>query len=205
MEKYLITQSLLASWMYMFDCFDGFEEDARAEFIRTLKREKTEPTEAMQAGIEFENAVYAAAAGVHRTPHPKWESGIQKVAAIVRGAPVQVRVQREIEVDDMTFVAYGILDALMAGTIYDVKFKNRNFKDVELAGAYLESPQHPMYFYIVPEAREFIYLVSDGSDLYTERYTPENSRSISDIISDFISSITSMGLLDIYKEKWLAK
>lgn len=105
----------------------------------------------------------------------------------------------------MTFIAYGILDVLKAGTIYDVKFKSRNFKDVELAGTYLESPQHPMYFYIVPEAREFVYLVSDGSDLYTERYTPDTSRPISDIIGEFILSITSMGLLDTYKEKWLAK
>lgn len=205
MEKFLITQSLLSSWMYMFDCPEGGEEDAKADFVRTLNREKKEPTDAMLNGIEFENAVYAAAAGVQRTPHPKWESGIQKVAAIVRGAPVQVRVQRDIEVCGMTFVAYGILDVLKAGTIYDVKFKSRNFKDVELAGAYLESPQHPMYFYIVPEARDFVYLVSDGSDLYTERYTPDTSRPISDIIGEFILSITSMGLLDIYKEKWLAK
>lgn len=205
MEKYLITQSLLSSWMYMFDCFEGGEEDAKADFLRTLNREKAEPSEAMLNGIEFENAVYAAAAGLRRPPHPKWESGIQRVAAIVRGAPVQVRVQRDIEVAGMTFIAYGILDVLKAGTIYDVKFKSRNFKDVELAGTYLESPQHPMYFYIVPEAREFVYLVSDGSDLYTERYTPDTSRPISDIIGEFILSITSMGLLDTYKEKWLAK
>lgn len=205
MARYLITKSLLSAWMYCFECYEGSEEDAKADFLLALQREPSEMNEAIQAGIEFENEVYRAAAGVARAPHPKWESGIQAVAAQIRGASVQVRLSREIEVRGMSFMAHGVLDALQAGTISDVKFKTKSFGSLELAGSYFTSPQHPMYFYLVPEAREFKYLVSDGADLYIERYTPEESRPIADIISEFIDSLTGMGLLDLYKEKWGAQ
>ena len=62
-----------------------------------------------------------------------------------------------------------------------------------------------MYFYLVPEAYEFRYLVSDGQDLYVEKYHPDECRDIKDIVAEFLDSITSMGLLPLYKEKWLAK
>lgn len=201
---YLITQSLISAWQYMFDCFPGCEDDAKASFLATLNRERTEQTTAMLNGIEFETEVYKAAAGVPREPHPAWESGIQLIAPIIAGGQYQVKASREIEVDGMTFLAYGILDALKAGSISDVKFKSKSFGSVELAGSYLDSPQHPMYFYLVPEAHEFTYLVSDGDDLYTERYTPEETRPLTDIIHEFIASLTEMGLLETYKEKWRA-
>lgn len=204
MARYLITKSLLSSWAYMFDCREGSEEDAKEAFLFALRREKTEPSDAIQNGIEFENEVYSVVAGAKRAPHHKWENGIQAVASEIKGAALQVRVSREIEVRGMTFFAYGILDALKAGTISDVKFKNKPFKDLELAGTYLNDPQHPMYFYLVPEAHEFQYLVSDGDELYKERYTPEDTRPISSFIAEFIDSISSMGLLDLYKEKWMA-
>lgn len=104
----------------------------------------------------------------------------------------------------MTFLCYGILDALCAGVISDVKYKQKSFGSLDLAGNYLDSAQHPMYFYIVPEAYEFRYLVSDGTDLYKEVYRRGECRDIAEIITDFISSITSLGLLDEYKRHWLA-
>lgn len=59
MERYLITQTLLSSWAYVFNCRDECAEDAMADFLRTLNREKTEATEAMLDGIAFENEVYS--------------------------------------------------------------------------------------------------------------------------------------------------
>lgn len=203
MEKYLITQSLLSAWNYMFDCHEGFEEDAKADFLSALERQKKPATEAMLNGIDFENEVYAQAHGLPREPHDKWEPGIRKVAAIVGTAPVQIKAKREIEVCGMTFLVYGILDALQAGVIYDVKFRNKSLGSEDIYGKYLNSPQHPAYFYIVPEATEFRYLVSDGEDLYQEIYTRENARFIGDIIAEFISSLESMDLLDRYKQHWL--
>ena len=130
---YLITQSLLSAYQYMFDCYPGCEDDAKASFLAALNREKSEPSEAMLNGIEFENEVYKAASGVPRDPHAKWENGIQLIAPIIRGGQFQVKAYREIEVEGLTFLAYGILDALKAGTISDVKFKSKSFGSVDLA------------------------------------------------------------------------
>lgn len=203
MERYLMTQTLLSSFAYQFSCAEGNEEAARQEFISKLLREKEEPTEAIMNGIAFENEVYKVAGGYRRNPHETWERGIQQVAAVIRGAPVQIRASREITVDGMVFLVYGVLDALKAGTIYDVKFKNKSFASLELAGSYLDSPQHPAYFYIVPEAQKFVYLVSDGQDLYREEYTPDASPFIGDLIHEFLCGI-SPDQMKIYKEKWLA-
>ena len=204
MERYLITQSLLSSWAYIFNAYEGYEEDAMESFLSTLRREPSEPTEAMIDGLEFEAEVYKAADGSPRKPHKKWESGIMAVATELTGAQFQVRVRRELQVGDMEFVCYGVLDALQAGVISDVKYKQKRFHSLDLAGDYFDSAQHPMYFYLVPEAYEFQYLVSDGTDLYKEVYRRSECRDIAEIITDFISSITSLGLLDEYKRHWLA-
>lgn len=202
--KYLITQSLLSAWSYLFSCHEGCEEDAMVDFLAALDRQKKEQTPAMLNGIEFEDAVYAQAHGVPRERHPKWEAGIRKVAAVIGRAPVQVKAKRELQVGDMTFLVYGILDALSAGVIYDVKFRNKSLGSEDIYGKYLESPQHPAYFYIVPEANEFRYLVSDGEDVYQEVYSREESPHIRDVISQFISSLEGMGLLERYKAHWVA-
>lgn len=205
MDRYLITQSLLASWAYTFDAPAGYEDDAMDDFLATLRREPKEQTEAMLNGIEFENAVYAEASGKPRTPIPKWENGIRQVAGFIRDAPTQVRLSRGIEVDGMNFLVYGVLDALKCGTIIDVKFVNKRFNSVDLAGKYLESPQHPVYFYLVPEAHQFVYLVSDGEDLYREAYCREDARPVGELIHNFVEGLKQENLLDLYKEKWLAQ
>lgn len=202
---YLITQTLLSSWQYVFNCHEGSEEEAMESFIKTLNREPLEPNEAMLNGRAFEDEVYRAAAGMPRYVHPTWENGIRAVAKKFGSAIPQLKAKRGITVNGMEFLVYGILDGLRAGTIYDVKFLNKSMGSADLYGKYLESPQHPAYFYIVPEATEFIYLVSDGNDLYTEPYRREDTRFIGDVIAEFIQSIESMGLLEIYKEKWVAK
>ena len=205
MERYLITQTLLSSWAYVFNCRDECAEDAMADFLRTWNREKTEATEAMLDGIAFENEVYKAASGIARQPHEKWERGIQAVATALRGAQTQVKAQRDMDAHGMKFLVYGILDGLRAGVIFDVKKKSKSFGSLDLAGDYLDSAQHPAYFYIVPEAYEFRYLVSDGQDLYVETYRPEECRPFPDIVDEFITSIEALGLLPLYKEKWAAK
>lgn len=205
MARYLITQSLISSWAYMFDCYDGGEEDAQAEFMRVLQREPGEQTQAMRNGIEFENEVYAASADWKRKPHECWEDGIQAVSKVIYGAPVQVRLSRPITVNGVEFLVYGILDALKAGVIYDVKFSSKPLSGFDAYGKYLNSPQHPFYFYLAPEAYEFRYLLSDGIDLYQEVYRRSEVLDAAAIIGEFLDSISCMGLLDLYKEKWVAK
>ncbi|NCE63694.1 hypothetical protein D1159_03650 [Pseudoflavonifractor sp. 524-17] len=203
---FLITQSLVSAWAYLFDCAEGQEDVARAEFERTLHRETGERTEAMQAGIDFENAVYADAAGLPYSA-PMWENGIKKVSDFIQGAQVQVKLSRPIEVDGEEYLVYGVLDALRAGIIYDVKFTSAKggLGGRDFYGKYLDSPQHPFYFYLVPEARAFCYLLSDGEDVYVEPYFPNECRSAESIIRTFIHSIAEMGYLNLYREKWVAK
>jgi hypothetical protein len=202
MAVFKITQSLLSAWNYVFDCWEGCEEDAMASFISALRNEPETATEAMLDGRAFEAEVYKEADGVMRPPHNKWESGIVQVAEILRGAQFQVRAAREVEIDGMTFRVVGVLDALRAGTIFDVKYKSKSFGSMELAGSYLNSPQHPFYFFLVPEATEFKYLVSDGSDLYIEQYAKEDCTSAEMLIRQFVQFLESANLLDVYKKYW---
>lgn len=159
----------------------------------------------MEDGIAFETEVYAEAAGVPRLPHPRWEPGIRAVAKVIQGAPVQVKASRELHLPGATFLVYGILDALKAGTIYDVKFTSSSLASRSVAGKYLCSVQHPTYFFVVPEATEFKYLVSDGSDLYVESYPRDDCEPLEDIILRFLQSIQRIGLIETYREKWKAK
>lgn len=224
MERYLMTQTLLSSWGYMFNCYEDGAEEAYADFVRTLNRERGEQTEAMQNGIEFETLVYEISRGVYcpkwqpaqetnpvsgevfeKYAYHKWFSGAKQIAEIIKGAPTQVRVQRDIDIHGMSFLLYGILDAVSAGIIYDVKFLNKSFGSAELAGKYYDSPQHPAYLYMVPEARRFEYLVSDGNDLYKEVYDRRITRPIADIMDEFVQSLEAMNLLDVYKEKWTSR
>jgi len=198
--RFLVTQSLLSSWNYLFNCWEGKEDEAMEGFLQTLRREPTMPTDAMLNGIEFEREVYNELAGAQRTPHRQWEAGILAVATALGGAQIQVVPPSVvINLGGKSFVLYGKLDALKAGVIFDIKFS-----DSYEVGKYIGSPQHPAYFTLVPEAREFRYLISDGEDMFTESYLRHQTRDIREIVAEFIESIRSMGLLPLYEEKWLA-
>lgn len=99
----------------------------------------------------------------------------------------------------MTLLLYGRLDVLKAGVSYDIKFSG-SYE----AGKYLDSTQHPMYLEIVPEATKFTYLVSNGSAVWPETYTREETPSIIPTISNFFDWLEMRGLMELYKEKWLA-
>lgn len=203
----LITHSLLSSWLYTYNCMEGFEEEAEADFLRTLRREPMEePSEAIQNGIAFESSVYALAANPQDiTVFPGWKAAAGRIADIIRGGQIQVKVQRDIVVDGETYLLYGILDALKAGTIYDVKYSSKGFGSAEMAGKYLESTQHPAYLYCVPEAYRFVYLCSDGEGLYTEEYTRKQTLYIGDTIRHFRNELRRRGLEGLYLEKWGSK
>lgn len=202
MERYLMTHSLLSSWMYAMkeNPYEDMttEKDSYAEFLTVLNREPTPTTEAMQKGIDFENLVADIASGGGDRTH-YWYEAASKVASIVKGGLLQYRVSREIKVRGTKLVLYGRLDALKAGTIYDIKYSGRY--DV---GKYIDSTQHPTYFELVPEAKYFTYLVSNGSYVWPETYRRDEVQSIVPVIEDFLYWLDMQGLTNIYKEKWLA-
>ena len=65
MGRYLMTHSLLASWLYTMkeNPYEDMttERDPMGEFMQTLRREPTPTTEAMQNGIKFDAAVGVSA------------------------------------------------------------------------------------------------------------------------------------------------
>lgn len=202
MARYLMTHSLLSSWLYTMkeNPYEDMtsEKDSFAEFITTLNRQPIETTDAMRKGNEFEDLVTAIVEERGDTSH-NWYAAAKKAAGIIRGGLLQYRARREIQVGGLTLVLYGRLDALKAGVIYDTKFSS-GYE----AGKYIDSTQHPTYFELVPEAKEFTYLVSNGSYLWPETYRREDSKSILPVISDFLDWLVVQGLMDVYKEKWLA-
>lgn len=203
MERYLMTHSLLTSWLYAMK-ESPYEDatstrDSFAEFLHVLRRVPSEPTEAMQNGIDFEDLVTAIirqdAAGMKK--NPEWFDAASSIADILRGASLQHRALKTVEVSGMSFLLYGRLDALKAGEIFDIKFTEKYER-----GKYFDSTQHPMYFELVPEANDFTYLVSNGKAVYREHYRRDESADITVTIGDFVSWLTANGLLETYKWRW---
>ena len=191
----LVTQSLLSDFSWLFKKEDGY-----ADFLRTLRREPKETSKAMFAGIDFEERVTAYANGAPLDAKHKLARVVKEVGDECYTGQFQVRLSREIEVEGVTFLCYGVLDCLKAGEIIDIKFSKTY--DV---GKYRESPQHPMYFCLCPEARAFTYLVSDGEWVYRERYTPDTTEPIETHIRDFMRWIKAQNLYDVYAANWTAR
>lgn len=203
MDRFLMTHSLLSSWLYTMkeSPYEDAttERDSFAEFMQTLHRVPTPTTDAMQKGINFEDLVTDITRGIG-DPNDRWYDAAAKVARRVQGGVLQYKALKEIQVGGLALVLYGRLDCLKAGEIIDIKFSGSY--DV---GKYFNSTQHPTYFEIVPEANRFTYLVSNGSAVWPETYRRDETPSIKPTISDFLDWLQAMGLMDIYKDKWLAK
>lgn len=198
MPKLLITQSLLGAWLYQYQAFD--QESAHKDFLRVLRREKSKPTQAILDGIQFENMVTACCEGASPPEGHKWGEAVRAIADRVKGSQFQVAAQRTAVVEDIPFLLYGRLDALKAGVIYDIKF-SRGYQ----VGKYLDSPQHPMYFALVPEAQRFEYLVFTGSDVCVEKYDREDAPDIRSAIRDFMKYLEASKLDKLYCQKWEAR
>lgn len=196
--KFLLTQSLLGSWLYQYDAADP--QKAHEEFIKTLKREKSRPTQAMLDGIQFENMVMAYCEGAMPDREHKWFEGICGVGDIVKGWQFQVAAYKDKNIDRLDFLLYGKLDALKAGTIQDIKF-SRTYE----TGKYINSPQHPMYFECVPESNIFTYVIYTGKDVCTETYYRSETPPIDETVRQFIEYLEDTELAKIYIENWKAR
>lgn len=218
--RYLITRSLLSSWLFMLD--DRFPSDTRNpldEFLTVLRREPTPTSEAAQKGIDFENLVTSIVCGQNTQPceildvelnasviasmpitqHP-WYKPASEIAKVIKGGALQCTARRNLQVDGVDFMAYGRLDALKGGTIFDIKFTGHY--DV---GKYFGSTQHPMYMFLVPEAMSFAYLVSNGSNVWIESYRRDETRDIATIVSQFLSWLRENDYDRLYFERWCAR
>jgi len=165
--------------------------------LKTLRREKEPPTKAMLDGIHFEGLVNAALDGTPPTEDNPLKEQVECCAEYLWGAQKQVTIFKDVDVDGERIVLHGVLDFLKAGVIYDTKYSK-----TYSVGKYLSSPQHPMYFSLVPEAYRFEYVICDGKYVYTETYDREDTEPIERKIKQFMAFLRQYDLWDVYTEKW---
>ena len=192
MARLRITKTLLDSWLWSFKTEDGYEK-----FLKTLRREKIQPNTQMLMGVQFENVLNSVLLGEHLPEDHEWKFPIMEMAEELWGAQQQVTLFREINVDGVDFLIHGVLDYLRAGHIWDCKFSKR----YEL-NKYLGSPQTSFYLYLVPEAFDMTYIISDGKYVYREKYPREIVDPIEPYIRNFMQFLDMHNLVNIYTEKW---
>lgn len=199
--RFLLTQSLLSSWQYAIKDtpYSDGGEDPWSDFLATLRNEIRPASDAMLKGIAFESSVNQYIEN-GKIPEPPLEDAVRRFGDICRGGIPQYAASAEETVNGVPLLLYGRLDYLKAGTIYDIKCSSHYDK-----GKYFDSPQHPMYLHLVPEATEFCYLISNGSTTWEERYRRDETPSIIPRISDFLTWLDAVGLMDEYRENWKAK
>ena len=194
-SKFLITQSLLSAWEWSFKKDDGYED-----FLKTLRNERGPQTKQMLEGIRFENVLNATLNGAEIDPTHEWYKPIRSLCRTLGGAAQQVSASKDIVVDGVRFVLYGKLDFLKAGVITDTKY-SKTYK----VGKYRESPQHPLYLSIVPEAYRFDYKICDGTYIYTETYRPDEVEPIERTIKQFMGFLDRQNLVDTFCTHWKSK
>ena len=192
MTRVRITQSLLSAWEWSFKKDDGYED-----FLRTLNREKKPPTKAMLDGIKFENVLNSVLNGEQIPDDHEWKFPITEMAQELSGSQQQVSIFKDIYVDGQPILLHGVLDYLHAGHIYDCKYS----KTYHL-NKYLTSPQTPMYLALVPEAKDFTYIISDGKWVYRERYPRDIVPPIEIEIREFLTYCKQHELYETLVQKW---
>lgn len=192
--KVRITKSLLDSWLWAFKREDGWDD-----FLSTLHREKKPPTQAMLDGTRFENVLNNVLKGEAIPEDHEWASVIAEMSKDLYGAQQQVVLFSDCEVNGQPFLLHGVLDYLLAGSIWDCKFtKNYHLNKYFWEG----TSQTAMYLALVPEARDFTYIISDGNYVYRERYPRDIVPPIEHTINNFMRYLKQHGLWEVYREKW---
>lgn len=177
-----ITPSLLSSWECYLNAEGDREESAESEFLAALRKEKTAPNEAMQAGIDFENRVEAVCMGraVSFLEGEDYERCVREVADMVAGGTWQVNTSKALTVNGVEFWLQGRMDVLKGPWIYDLKF-SKSF-DV---GKYRDAPQTLAYPACEPGPLGIKYLVCDGSRVFEDSYRREDITPVEELLADF--------------------
>ena len=200
MTKYLITSSLLNSYQYYVQDEYKSPADSRADFLRTLSRERFEPNEAMQKGIDFEDNIKAICYEV--CDGKAFNDCFKSIADIVKGGLWQQTCKKDLQVGNNTFLLYGRMDVVKRDAVYDIKFTS----NYEL-GKFLDSSQHLIYLYCT-ELQNFQYLISDGKDYWVEDYfnNLEIEDKIKSKINDFMSYLENdKEAKELFLTKWESK
>ena len=102
-KRFLITQSLLSSWEWGLISDKGYED-----FLKTLERQPIQPTKAMLEGRRFENVLCSVLNGAEIEETHEWYKPITELYHWFIRAQQQVRLSRDLTVDGINFVCYGV-------------------------------------------------------------------------------------------------
>lgn len=195
MQKLRVTQSLLSAWEYSFKTDNGYDD-----FLKTLNREPKQPTTAMLDGVRFESVLNNVLNGETIPQDHEWYNVITEMSKELDGAQQQVNLFADIGIqyNGYTILLHGVLDYLKAGRIWDCKYSK-----TYALNKYLQSPQHPMYLALVPEAFDFTYIISDGKYVYRERYPRDIVPPIQPTINQFLKWLELQGLIETFERKWM--
>lgn len=200
--SFLITPSLLNSWLYIYECVNKVRESesdticledkqsdamvkAKGDFINTLNRIPSEPNQYMLDGIQFEQDCY---------------DGKTCISPIIEGGAFQIVGKKNVIINGLNILMYGRLDVLKGGVIYDIKrVQKYNIQK------YKWSAQHGFYLDLFNRAYKFEYLAYDGNRLHREIYYKDEYKPTQEVISEFLNWLNNNNLLEIYKEKWTTK
>lgn len=196
MNKVRVTKSLLDAWWWSYKRDSGWED-----FIKNLNREPLQPTQAMLDGTRYENVLNNVLNGVPLMPDHEWRNPIIEMATELAGAQQQVNLFADtgIEYGGYKILLHGVLDYLREGHIWDCKFS----KTYHLNKYYWEdTTQTALYLALVPEARDFTYIISDGKYVYRERYPRDIVPPIEPTVIQFCKFLEKQNLWEIFERKW---
>ena len=173
MTKYLITPSLINSFEYYIKDEWKTPADSRTDFLKTLSREKFEPSEAMQKGVDFEAKIEGYCnlvdSGCSLARQLTGDDIVSNIGDIVAGGFWQESCKKDMNFGNFDVILYGRCDVIKADTIYDIKYTGKYN-----TGKFQDSIQHLIYMYCF-DLPKFSYLISDGKDWWKEDYVKDNN------------------------------
>lgn len=159
LSGWLITPTLYSNYYWFLHSDNKTDED----FLKVLRREPVDQTDAMKAGVAFENKIRAVCEGKDTV-----EEGteLEEFVNILRGGFWQEKMSKLFDGN----LLYGIADVIKYDTIYDVKFTTETFdKNRYTIGKYDWSIQHLVYMYCSGMKR-MKYLICDGAEFAVEEH-----------------------------------
>lgn len=200
MPKYLVTASLLNSYLYMMNSSEEYEDKAKADFLGMLRKDEFVSNEYIRSGFKFEDDVKALAYDREIDDQDEnYVACVREAAEIVKNGMWQVGGSYHMDVGGDDIVLYARVDVLKAGVAYDLKRVHRTPTIPKFSG----SAQHRIYLLAFPGVEKAEYIICDGSRLYREEYRSSEHTDIHGIMDGFMRVVKSNDeYMTHFYEKW---